>query len=283
MTRAAACARSKRASLGRDVAGDQRAGRRHADEDRAGPGADRAGRLLAQRGVRLVADDDRVGVGICRRCVRTTGRSRPSPDLRPLALAHQQRARIRLRSCGAQLAVELVAGCAVGRTRRRRCATPRRSRAPRRFTGAGRVLEPALAGVRPPAPGTVRPRSSPAAPPARPRPRRPPRQGCRRTRKAGSSGLPAPLPLPSAGSASSAVSVPDSVDLVGGQHGPVGEHRPPDAAGPGRASATSAGATGPATSRRPRSRPVRRQGRAGAASRGKAQTDPRPPVGRARG
>src|ERR1700759_3711305 len=37
--------------------------RGHADEDRARPGADRAGRLLAQRGVRLVADDDRVGVG----------------------------------------------------------------------------------------------------------------------------------------------------------------------------------------------------------------------------
>ena len=46
-----------------DVAGDQRAGRRHADEDRAGPRADRRGRLLAERGVGLVADDDRVGVG----------------------------------------------------------------------------------------------------------------------------------------------------------------------------------------------------------------------------
>ena len=46
-----------------DVAGDQRAGRGHADEDRAGPGADRGARLLAERGVRLVADDDRVGVG----------------------------------------------------------------------------------------------------------------------------------------------------------------------------------------------------------------------------
>ena len=46
-----------------DVAGDQRAGRGHADEDRAGPGADRRRGLLAQRGVGLVADDDRVGVG----------------------------------------------------------------------------------------------------------------------------------------------------------------------------------------------------------------------------
>jgi hypothetical protein len=42
------------------VAGDQRAGGRHADEDRAGPGADRGARLLAERRVRLVADHDRV-------------------------------------------------------------------------------------------------------------------------------------------------------------------------------------------------------------------------------
>src|SRR4051794_27200472 len=46
-----------------DVAGDERARGGHADEDGAGPGADRRRRLLAQRGVRLVADDDRVGVG----------------------------------------------------------------------------------------------------------------------------------------------------------------------------------------------------------------------------
>ena len=45
-----------------DVAGDQRAGRRHADEDRALPLADRGARLLAEGGVRLVADDDRVRV-----------------------------------------------------------------------------------------------------------------------------------------------------------------------------------------------------------------------------
>ena len=46
-----------------DVAGDQRAGRGHADEDRARPAADRGGGLLAERGVRLVADHDRVRVG----------------------------------------------------------------------------------------------------------------------------------------------------------------------------------------------------------------------------
>ena len=45
-----------------DVAGDQRAGGRHADEDRARPGADRGAGLLAERGVGLVADHDRVGV-----------------------------------------------------------------------------------------------------------------------------------------------------------------------------------------------------------------------------
>ena len=45
------------------MAGDQRAGRGHADVDRPGPGADAGAGLLAERGVRLVADDDRVGVG----------------------------------------------------------------------------------------------------------------------------------------------------------------------------------------------------------------------------
>ena len=45
-----------------DVAGDERAGGRHADEDGARPGTDRRRGLLAQRRVRLIADDDRVGV-----------------------------------------------------------------------------------------------------------------------------------------------------------------------------------------------------------------------------
>ena len=44
-----------------DVARDQRARGGHADEDRARPGADRRARLVPERGVRLVADDDRVG------------------------------------------------------------------------------------------------------------------------------------------------------------------------------------------------------------------------------
>ena len=46
-----------------DVAGDQRAGRGHADEHRLRPAADAGARLLAEGRVRLVADHDRVGVG----------------------------------------------------------------------------------------------------------------------------------------------------------------------------------------------------------------------------
>jgi hypothetical protein len=46
-----------------DVARDQGAGGGHADEDRLLPVANAGARLLAERGVRLVADDDRVGVG----------------------------------------------------------------------------------------------------------------------------------------------------------------------------------------------------------------------------
>ena len=66
-----------------DVAGDQRAGRGHADEHRLRPAADAGACLLAQGGVRLVADHDRVGVGdAARRCARTTGRSRRSPGRR---------------------------------------------------------------------------------------------------------------------------------------------------------------------------------------------------------
>ena len=45
-----------------DVAGDQRAGGGHADEDGADPGADAAAGLLAEGGMGLVADHDRVGV-----------------------------------------------------------------------------------------------------------------------------------------------------------------------------------------------------------------------------
>jgi hypothetical protein len=46
-----------------DVAGDQGAGRGHADVDGAVPVADAGARFLAQGGVCLVADHDRVGAG----------------------------------------------------------------------------------------------------------------------------------------------------------------------------------------------------------------------------
>src|SRR6187200_286679 len=46
-----------------DVAGDQRPGRGHADVDRTLQLADAGAGFLAQGGVRLVADHDRVGVG----------------------------------------------------------------------------------------------------------------------------------------------------------------------------------------------------------------------------
>jgi hypothetical protein len=46
-----------------DVTGDQRARRRHADEDRSGPAPNRGRCLFAQGGVGLVADHDRVRVG----------------------------------------------------------------------------------------------------------------------------------------------------------------------------------------------------------------------------
>src|ERR1700722_10711609 len=45
------------------MASDERAGGGHADEDRPCPGPDRTARLLAEGGVGLVADHDRVGAG----------------------------------------------------------------------------------------------------------------------------------------------------------------------------------------------------------------------------
>ena len=92
-----------------DVAGDQGARGGHADEDRAAPVADRARRLLAQRGVRLVADDDRVGVGDLARVADEplVGLDRDGPVAR--VLVAQQGGRYPLRVAAvAQLAVELV-------------------------------------------------------------------------------------------------------------------------------------------------------------------------------
>jgi hypothetical protein len=126
-----------------DVPRDERAGRRHADEDRAGPLADRRGGLLAQRGVRLVADDDRVGrgdvAGVAHEPLVGLDRDRA---VRAVLALHERLARAVLVAAVLELAVELVdevaavgededaAGAARPRrspSRRRSC--PRRSRA----------------------------------------------------------------------------------------------------------------------------------------------------------
>ena len=134
------------------MAGDQRARRGHADEDRAGPGADRGRGLLAQRGVRLVADDDRVRVGDVARVAdeplvgldrhRAVGR----------VLVAEQRGRDALRVAAvAQLAVELVDEVAAVGEDQDAAGARGLDEADRGdgLAGAGRVLEPeALAGVR---------------------------------------------------------------------------------------------------------------------------------------
>jgi hypothetical protein len=92
-----------------DVPRDERAGRRHADEDRAGPLADRRGGLLAQRGVGLVADDDRVGrgdvAGVADEPLVGLDRDRA---VRAVLALHERLARAVLVAAVLELAVELV-------------------------------------------------------------------------------------------------------------------------------------------------------------------------------
>ncbi len=134
-----------------DVAGDQRARRGHADEHRPGPGADRGGRLLAQRGVRLVADDDRVGVGDLARVADEPLVGLDGHRAVARVLVAEQRRRDPLGVAAvAQLAVELVDEvAAVGEDQD--AAGPRRLDEAERgdgLAGAGGVLEPeALGGV----------------------------------------------------------------------------------------------------------------------------------------
>ena len=132
-----------------DVAGDQRARRGHADEDRAAPGADRGGGLLAQRRVRLVADDDRVGVGDLARVA-----DEPLVGLdghRAVAgvLVAEQRRRDPLRVAAvAQLAVELVDQVAAVGQDQDAAGARRLDEAERgdRLARAGGVLEPEALG-----------------------------------------------------------------------------------------------------------------------------------------
>ena len=176
-----------------DVPGDQRAGRGHADEDRARPGADRGRGLLAQRGVRLVADHDRVGVGdpagVAHEPLVGLDRDRAVGGV--VAVEQRRRDAVAVAAV-AQLAVELVDEVAAMGEDQHAAGAAGLDEAERRdgLAGAGRVLEPeALVRVgvlglllelarRPP-----RRPASPAAP--RPRARRP--RGPRRRRARSSS------------------------------------------------------------------------------------------------
>ena len=143
--------RLRREEVG-DVAGDQRARRGHADEHRPGPGADRARGLLAQRGVRLVADDDRVGVGDLARVADEplVGLDRHRAVARVLVAQQRRRDALRVAAV-AQLAVELVDEVAAVGEDQDAAGARGLDEAERgdRLAGAGGVLEPeALGGVR---------------------------------------------------------------------------------------------------------------------------------------
>ena len=248
------------------------------------PVADRGRGLLAQRGVRLVADDDRVGVGdvagVADEPLVGLDRHRAVGAVLP---AHQRRGDALRVAAVAQLAEELVDEVAAVGEDQDAAGARALDEAERgdRLAGAGRVLEPeALAGVgvlgrlgellgvlgdraRPP---------SPAAPPARRRPRR---------RASSSPGMPTEASGASRRARSPPVAVRRAavaglgeqrgqragqrVDLVRGQHRAVDElaARPGRAAARARAAATSAGATRPTGPSRPRrARRARRRARA---------------------
>ncbi len=133
------------------MARDQRAGRGHADEDRAGPGADRGARLLAERGVRLVADHDRVGArdaaGVAHEPLVGLDRDRA---VGAVLVAEQRRRDALLVAAVAQLAEELVDEVAPVGQDQHAAGARGLDEAERgdRLAGAGRVLEPeALGGV----------------------------------------------------------------------------------------------------------------------------------------
>ena len=224
------------------MARDQRAGRRHADEDRALPAADRGARLLAQRGVRLVADHDRVGVGDVAGVAHEPLVGLDGHRAVGAVLVAQQRRRDAVRVAAvAQLAEELVDEVAAVGEDQDAAGARGLDEAERRdgLAGAGRVLEPEAPGrarvlrllgklllvLVADARSRVRSRPSPRRRPRRPRP---PRRARRRrqlvvARRRGSSSsstsssvlvdsasASAPLPFWRSASAISAVSVPDS-------------------------------------------------------------------------
>ena len=143
--------RLRREEVG-DVAGDQRARRGHADEHRLVPVADRRRRLLAERGVRLVADDDRVRVGDVAGVAHEplVGLDRHRAVGAVLA-AHERRRDALGVAAVAQLAEELVDEVAAVGEDQRAAGARALDEAERGdgLAGAGRVLEPeALGGVR---------------------------------------------------------------------------------------------------------------------------------------
>ena len=134
-----------------DVAGDQGAGRGHADEDRALPVADAGAGLLAERRVGLVADHDRVGVGDLAGVADEplVGLDGDRPVGVVLALEQRRREAVGVAAVG-DLADELVDEvAAVGEDQD--AAGPRgldEADGGDGLAGAGRVLEPeAAAGV----------------------------------------------------------------------------------------------------------------------------------------
>ena len=128
-----------------DVAGDQRPGRGHADEDGPGPGADAGAGLLAEGGVRLVADHDRVGVGdplvVADEPLVGLDRDRA---FGVVAFVEQRRAQALLVPAVGDLADELVDQVAAVGEDQHAAGAGRLDETDRgdRLAGAGRVLEP---------------------------------------------------------------------------------------------------------------------------------------------
>ena len=131
------------------MAGDQRPGRGHADEDGAGPGADAGAGFLAQRGVGLVADHDRVGVGdflvVADEPLVGLDRDRA---VGVVAAVEQRRPQALLVAAVGDLADELVDQVAAVGEDQDAAGLGRLDEADRgdRLAGAGRVLEPEAAG-----------------------------------------------------------------------------------------------------------------------------------------